>query len=375
MIRSGPMIRVNQPRLDGNEKKYLIECIESGWISSEGPFVGELERQFAQKVGRRHAIAVNSGTGALDAALTALRLPAGAEVIIPAFTIISCASAVLRAEAIPVLVDCDPSTWTMNVSDVRSKITDKTKAIMAVHIYGLPVDMDPLFELARKHDLFIVEDAAEAIGLHYKQRPCGSCGDISAFSFYSNKHVTTGEGGMILTDNDELADRCRRLRNLAFIPPRRFVHEELGWNLRMCNLQAAVGVAQLEKLDDSIARKKWMGRYYQELLADIRQLQMPVNALDYAENVYWVFGVVINPDVFMTAEELAEKLAALGIETRPFFWPMHEQPVLKRMGLFAGETYPVAERIARKGLYLPSGLSITEEEILQVSNALHQAFA
>jgi perosamine synthetase len=369
------MILVNQPRLDGNEKRYLIECIESGWISSEGPFVGEFERQFADKVGRRHAIAVNSGTGALDAILTSLKLSPGDEVIIPTFTIICCASAVLRAGATPVLVDCDPQTWNMDVSEVRSKITERTKAIMVVHIYGLPVDMDPILDLAQQHNLMIIEDAAEAIGLRYKDHWCGALGDISAMSFYANKHVTTGEGGMILTNNDELAERCRRLRNLCFSPPRRFVHEELGWNLRMCNLQAAVGLAQLERLDDSISRKRWMGQYYQRLLGDIPQIQLPLHKVAYADNIYWVFGIVLNEDVLFDAEDLAKELATLGVQTRPFFWPMHEQPVLKAMGLFRGESYPVAERIARKGLYLPCGLSLTEEEILKVSEAVHYIFS
>ena len=369
------MIPVNRPRLDGNEKRYVLECIESGWISSEGRFIAEFERHFARKVGRRHAIAVNSGTGALDAALASLNLSPVDEVIIPAFTIICCASAVLRAGATPVLADSDPQTWNMDVSEVRSRMTPRTRAIMVVHIYGLPVDMDPIVELAREHNLMIIEDAAEAIGLRYKGQWCGSFGDISAVSFYANKHVTTGEGGMIFTDNDELAERCRRFRNLCFIPPRRFVHEELGWNLRMCNIQAAIGLAQLERLDESIELKRWIGQYYQRLLADIAQIQLPVDTLDYAENVYWVFGIVIKEDVPLDAEELAKELAGLGVQTRPFFWPMHEQPVLKAMGLFKGEAYPVAERIARKGLYLPCGLGLTEPEIIEVSNAVHRVFS
>lgn len=368
------MILVNQPRLDGNEKRYLIECIESGWISSEGPFVGEFERQFAQKVGRRHAIAVNSGTGALDAALMSLRLSPGDEVIMPTFTIICCASAILRAGATPVLVDCDPLTWNMDVAEVEARITARTKAIMAVHIYGLPVDMDPILDLAQAHHLLIIEDAAEAIGLRHKGRWCGSMGDISAMSFYANKHVTTGEGGMILTDDDELAERCRSLRNLCFISSRRFVHHELGWNLRMCNVQAAVGLAQLERLDDSIGHKRWMGQYYQRLLADVPQIQLPIDITAYAENVYWVFGIVLKENVPLDAEGLAQKLAALEVQTRPFFWPMHEQPVLRRMGLFAEESYPVAERIARRGLYLPSGLNLTEAEIVSVCQAVKKVF-
>jgi perosamine synthetase len=369
------MIPVNQPRLDGNEKRYLVECIDSGWISSEGRFVTDLERHFADKVGRRHAVAVNSGTAALEAALVALGLSPGDEVIIPTFTIICCVSAVLRAGATPVLVDCDPDTWNMDVSAIETKITKRTKAIMAVHIYGLPVDMDPILHLAERYNLIVIEDAAEAIGLRYKGRLCGSFGDISAMSFYANKHVTTGEGGMIFTDDDEIAEHCRSLRNLCFNPQRRFVHEELGWNLRMCNLQAAIGLAQLERLDESVARKRWMGHYYQKTLADIPEIQLPLDSTPYADNVYWVFGIVIKEGVPIDGDELARRLQAAGVQTRPFFWPMHTQPVFKAMGLFNGESYPVAERIARKGLYLPCGLALTESEILQVSAALHNVFA
>src|SRR5438105_13507940 len=253
-------IPVNEPLLDGNEKKYLAECIDTRWISSEGPFVQRLEEGMAQHVGRKYGIAVCNGSAALDVAVTALGLGPGDEVILPTFTIISCAAAIVRAGATPVVVDCDPLTWNMDIEQVAQKITPRTRAIMVVHIYGLPVDMDPILELAEKHGLKIIEGAAELIGQTYRSqwsvvsgqwsvRPCGSFGDISTFSFYPNKHVTTGEGGMIVTDDSELAERCRSLRNLCFQAKRRFVHEELGWNLRFTNLQAALGLAQLETLD------------------------------------------------------------------------------------------------------------------------------
>lgn len=283
------MIPVNKPSLDGNERKYLMECLDSGWVSSEGPFVKRFEQSYAARLGRRHAIAVNSGTAALEAAVLALDLKPGDEVIVPAFTIICCASAVTRAGATPVLVDCDPLTWNMDVEQVRARITPRTRAIMPVHVYGLPVDMDPLLELARRHGLRVVEDAAEAIGLKYKDRECGSMGDISCVSFYANKHITTGEGGMILTADDELAARCISLRNLCLSPQRRFVHEELGWNYRMSNIQAALGVAQLEKLDRTIAMKRRMGTLYHEALRDVPGLLLPRERTPWAENVYWVF--------------------------------------------------------------------------------------
>lgn len=357
------MILVNQPALDGNERKYLLDCVDSGWISSEGPYVKRFEQSYGARLGRKHAISVSSGTAALDAAVLALELKPGDEVILPTFTIICCASAITRAGATPVVVDCDPVTWNMDLAQVRARITPRTRAIMAVHIYGLPVDMDPLLTLAREHGLRVIEDAAEAIGLKYKDRECGGMGDVSCTSFYANKHITTGEGGMILTSDDGIAERAARYRNLCFIPPRRFVHEELGWNYRMCNLQAALGLAQFEKLDRSVARKRWLGGLYQELLKDVPGIQLPLDRTPCAENVYWVFGVVLGDEVPFDATEAAARMLAKGVQTRPFFWCLHEQPVFAKMGLFTGEHYPVSERLARRGFYLPSGLSTTEEEV------------
>jgi perosamine synthetase len=366
------MIPVNEPLLNGNEKKYLNQCIETGWISSGGPFVKQFEEQFAARVGRKHGIAVCNGSMALDAAVVALGIGCGDEVILPTFTIISCAAAIVRAGAVPVVVDCDPHTWNMDVDLIEARITPKTKAIMMVHIYGLPVDVDPVLALTEKHGLRIIEDAAEMHGQTYKGCPCGSFGDISTFSFYPNKHVTSGEGGMIVTDDDDLADRCRSLRNLCFQPHKRFVHEELGWNLRMSNLQAAVGVAQLERLDEFVTRKRRMGQRYTELLADIPGLQLPLPRTDYAENIYWVYGLVLEDEVPFDAEEAMRRLRQRQIGSRPFFWPMHEQPVFRKMGLFAGESCPVAERIARRGFYIPSGLALTEAQIERVADAVRE---
>lgn len=365
-------IPVNEPLLDGNEKKYLIECIDTGWISSEGPFVKQLEQEFAARVGRKYGIAVSNGSVAIDAAIVALGIGAGDEVILPTFTIISCAAAIVRAGATPVVVDSDPVTWNMDVSQIEAKITPRTKAIMVVHIYGLPVDMDSIVNLANKYGLSIIEDAAEVHGQTYKDRPCGSFGDISTFSFYPNKHITTGEGGIIVTDDPQLAERCQSLRNLCFQPHKRFVHEELGWNLRMTNLQAAVGVAQLERLDEFVIRKRAMGNLYTELLADIPHIQLPLAKTDYADNIYWVYGIVLDDEVPFDAEVAMKKLAEHQIGTRPFFWCMHEQPVFQKMGLFEGVSCPVAERLARRGFYVPSGLALTEEKIKQVATTLRE---
>ncbi len=253
-------VPVNEPLLDGNEKKYLLECIETGWISSEGPFITKFEEQFSKKVNRKYGIAVCNGTAALEMAVLALRIGKGAEVILPTLSIISCAGAIVKAGATPVVVDCEPGTWNMDTAQVRSKITSKTKAILVVHTYGLPVDMAPIQALAKEHGLKIIEDAAEMHGQTYKNQPCGSFGDLSIFSFYPNKHVTTGEGGMVVTDSPELAERCKSLRNLCFKPERRFVHDEIGSNYRMTNLQAALGVAQLERLDSFVEKKRSIGK-------------------------------------------------------------------------------------------------------------------
>ena len=355
-------VPVNEPWLIGNERKYLNECLDTGWISSDGPFVKKFEDVFAQRVQRKHGIAVSNGSVALDVAVQVLGLGVGDEVIMPTFTIISCAAAIVRVGAIPVLVDCNPETWNMQVEQIEAKITSCTKAIMVVHLYGLPVDMDPVLALAKKYNLKIIEDAAQSVGLMYKGKPCGSFGDISTFSFYANKQVTTGEGGMILTNDDVLAERCRSLRNLCFKPERRFVHDELGYNFRITNLQAALGLAQVEKLDETIAKKKAIGAYYTKHLKEINYLQLPLATTDFAVNEYWIYGLVVKPSSPYSADEIVKKLADHGIGTRPFFWPMHEQPVFQKMELFQGERYPNAEYIARNGFYLPSGVALTREQ-------------
>lgn len=361
-------IPVNEPLLDGNEEKYLAECIDTGWISSEGPFVKRFEAEFAARVGRKHGIAVTNGTAALDAAVEAIDVGPGDEVILPTFTIISCIQQIIRSGATPVLVDAEPLTWNMDVTQIEAKVTSRTKAIMVVHIYGLPVDMDPVLDICQRHDLKLIEDAAEVIGQTYRGRPCGSFGEISTVSFYPNKHVTTGEGGMILTDDDELAETCRSLRNLCFQPGKRFVHERLGWNFRMTNLQAAVGLAQLERLDQFLERKRAIGQRYQKWLADLEGVQLPLARTDYADNLYWVYGLVVD-ERHGDAEAFMKHLASDGIGTRPFFNPMHQQPVLRDMGLFAGERYPNAERIYLQGLYMPSGLALTDSQVERVAKS------
>jgi perosamine synthetase len=356
--------------LDGNEKKYLTQCIDTGWISSEGPFIREFEEKMAAKVGRKYGIAVSNGSVAIDAAILALGIGSGDEVIMPTFTIISCAAAIVRAGAIPVLVDSKDDDWNMNVSQIESKITSKTKAIMVVHIYGMPVDMNAVLHIAKKHKIKIIEDAAEQHGQHYNGKPIGSFGDISTFSFYPNKHITTGEGGMIVTDDEELAEKCRSLRNLCFVPEKRFLHYSLGFNFRMTNLQAALGLAQLERLDQFVKIKRAMGKQYTSLLKGVKGIQLPIEKNEHAENIYWVYPIVLEKNISFDAEGAMKKLAEKKIGTRPFFWPMHEQPVFHDMGLFKNEKYPVAENIARRGFYVPSGLALKSEDINRVCEAV-----
>ena len=363
------MIPVNTPLLEGNENKYLHECINTGWISSEGPFVGRFENEFAEKVNRKFGISVTNGTTALELAVKAIGIHAGDEVILPSFTIISCADAIVRAGATPVLVDCYMDTWNMDVSKIESVITEKTKAILAVHIYGLPAEMDLILAIAKKYDLKVIEDAAQMHGQTYKGKPCGSFGDVSTFSFYANKIITTGEGGMLLTNNEEIAKKARYYKNLCFNNETRFVHQNSGWNMRMTNLQAAVGVAQLEQLDKLVEKKRWIGNLYHELLGDIREFQLPIDQREYAENIYWVFGIVLN-DCSYSVQEICTHLSKNKIGTRPFFWPMHEQPVYLKQGLFNDTSLPNSEFLARNGFYLPSGLGITETEIRTVAHCL-----
>ncbi|NJB69185.1 perosamine synthetase [Desulfobaculum xiamenense] len=365
-------IPVSTPVFEGRERELLAQCIETGWISSEGPFVEALERGMAKRTGRAHGVAMSSGSCALQAAVGALNLHPGDEVIIPSFTIISCAAAVIRSGATPVAVDCDPRTWCMDVDLVRQAVTPRTRAVMPVHIYGLTVDMTRLDVLTAEYGLAMVEDAAEAHGQQCDSHPCGGFGTMSVFSFYPNKLITTGEGGMVLTDDEALAMRLRSMRNLCFEPQRRFVHDELGWNWRMSNVQAAIGVAQLDLLDTFVERKRTMGRRYDALLADIPGLERPLPSTPFADNAYWVYGVVLADEVPLDAVQAMRRLAERGIGTRPFFWPMHEQPVFRRMGLFADTHCPVSERIARRGFYIPSGLGLTEEQQERVAAALRE---
>ena len=366
-------IPVNEPLLDGNEKKYLNECIDTGWISSEGPFVKKFENNFAKYIGKKYSIAVSNGTAAIDISIEALNLKKNDEIIIPAFTIISCVNQIIRSGIKPIFVDCKKDTFNIDISKIESKITSKTKALMVVHIYGLPVDMNPVLSLAKKYNLKIIEDTAEVIGQTYYNKKCGSFGDLSTFSFYPNKHITTGEGGMILTDDYKLYKKCKKLRNLSFSenPDKRFIHHDLGWNYRMTNLQAAIGVAQLEKVEEKIIKKRQIGEWYNNRLKNISEIKLPISSKDYAKNIYWVYGILINKNV-CNAKQLRKTLSLNGIGTRPFFYPLNRQPIIKKHG-FHQEKCPNSFYIYNQGLYLPSGLNLNLEQVNRVCDILIKA--
>lgn len=371
-MNNNSFIPVNEPLLNGKEKGYLNQAIDSGWISSEGPFVRNFEKKFSSKVNRKFGIAVCNGSAALEVAVNAIGIKAGDEVIMPNFTIISCALPVVRIGAKPILIDADPFTFNMNVENIESKISDKTKAIMVVHIYGLPVDMDPILSLAKKYNLKIIEDAAEMHGQTYKGKSCGSFGDVSTFSFYPNKLITTGEGGMVVTDDEDIAEKSISLRNLYFDKDRKYIHEELGYNFRMTNLQAAIGLAQLDRYEEFIQKKRKIGYLYNQYLEDIPQIQLPVKNTDYAENIYWVYGIVLKDNLSIVSDKIIGLLKSKNIGARHFFYPMSKQPVFLKLGLFKNENYPESERLAEKGFYIPSGMALEEEQIERIAKVLKE---
>jgi perosamine synthetase len=374
------LIPVNEPFLGEREAQYVLDCVRTGWVSSAGSYLERFERTFAEWCGRRFGVAVSNGTVALELALECLDLQQGDEVILPTFTIISCLQAVVYAEGTPIFVDADPLTWCANPEEIARKVTSRTRAIMPVHIYGHPVDMDPILQLAQERGIAVVEDAAEAHGAEYLRdwraggtswARCGSFGEMSCFSFYANKVITTGEGGMVLTDDPSLADRLRSRRNLCFQSRRRFLHDELGHNFRMTNLQAALGVAQLERVGDLVARKREIGARYSTMLQGIKGLQLPTEEA-WARSVYWMYGLVLDEGTGWDAASAADFLWERGIETRPFFLGMHAQPVVKARWPQENGTFPVADRLARQGLYLPSGLALKDDQLELICEAVKE---
>lgn len=381
------MIPISKPIIPKKAKKYLLDSLNSGWISGAGPYVAKFEDQFANFTGAKFAIACSSGTTAIHLALASLNIGPGDEVILPSFTMISTILPVIYTGATPILVDVEDSTGNIDPNLVEKKLTHKTRAIIPVHINGHPADMTSLLNLAQKYNLSIIEDAAEAHGAEYKlppsslRRPClptgrqgsikkvGSIGNLGCFSFYANKIVTAGEGGMVTTNSSQLSARLRSLRNLARSPKKHFYHQEIAFNYRMSSLQAALGLASLEEVEMILQRKRKIASLYNQLLKDIKSIELPSEA-SWAKSVYWQYGIKIKSGSKLNRDQLADILASNNIETRNFFIPLHLQPVFKKMGLFKGEKYPVAENLGKVGLNIPTGPNIKISQIRYIAKII-----
>ena len=358
-------IPVNKPLITREDLNYLNKSISKGWVSSEGPEVKRFENNFSNFIGNKYSVAVSSGTAALEIAIKSLKLKKGDEVIIPNFTIISNAMAVLKEGLNIKLVDCNIKDWNMDIFEIEKKITKKTKAIIATHIYNFPLRVDILKKICKKNKIILIEDAAEVIGQKLNNKLCGSYGDISIFSFYANKQITTGEGGMITTNSKKLYEQSKSLRNLCFGKQDRFNHEDIGWNYRMTNLQASLGVSQLKRIKSIVSRRHRVGNEYFQKLKNNKNIYIPETTRSYAKNIYWVIAfVIINKNLNIDAKKLMKRLIAYGIQTRPFFWPMHKQKVFKeKYKINTSGNYKNSEYISKYGLYLPSSLDIKSNQI------------
>jgi len=362
-------IPVAEPEFGETELRYVTDCVTSGWISSLGPYVNRFETLLAHFCGVKHAIAVANGTVALHLGLVAARIGKGDEVIVPDMTFVATGNVVHHAGATPVLVDVDAATWNISPRAIEAAITRRTKAIIPVHLYGYPCDMEAIGAIAKRHKLLVIEDAAEALGAELNGRPAGSFGDIASFSFYANKTLTTGEGGLCTTNDDRLAARMRFLRDHAMSPKRRYYHPEIGYNYRLTALQAAFGTAQAERLPDLIEKKQRIAAMYREQLAGIPGLTLPPQRPE-ARSSYWMFSVLIGRAFGRSRDELAIELRARGIETRPFFMPLHKMPPYK-----TPRRFPVATRLGREGLSLPSATRLTAAQVQEVADAIRDLSA
>lgn len=366
MAKPQTTIPVAEPLLAGNELNYVTDCVKSGWVSSLGKYVRDFEEQFANYCGAQYGVATFNGTVALHLLAATLNLGPGDEVIMPSLTYVASANGVRYTGAAPVFVDSERATWNIDPNTVAAAITPRTKAIMAVHLYGQPADMDSLRAIADDHGLLLLEDAAEAHGARYKNRRVGGLSDAAIFSFYGNKIITTGEGGIIVTSNKSWADRAFFLENQGRYSDNPYWHPEVAYNYRMTNIQAALGLAQLEKIDDLLAIRQRNAAHYNRRLANVPGLTLPPQT-DWADNVYWMYSVVVENEFGLTRDELRAKLRAAGIETRPFFYPVHTLPMYA-----TGQSLPVAEELGRRGLNLPSGATLTPEQIDYICDTIGQ---
>jgi len=361
---------VAEPEIGEEELKNIVEAVKSGWVSSKGKFIEEFESSFAKYIGVKYGIATSNGTAALHLALAALNIGEGDEVIVPDLTFAATINAVIYTGAKPVIVDINPDYWCIDPDKLEKAITPNTKAIIPVHLYGHPCDMEAVMEIAAKHDLHVIEDAAEAHGAEYRGKKVGSFGHISCFSFYGNKIITTGEGGMCLTNDEELAERIKILRDHGMNPKKRYWHDVVGFNYRMTNLQAALGLAQLGKIERFVERKRRIAKIYAEELSSMEGITLHPE-MSWAKCVYWLYSILIdNKKMKITRDELAEKLEENGIETRKFFYPLHEMPVYRKYTRFA---YPTSSRISREGLNLPSSTKLSEEDVKYITQRIRES--
>ena len=374
MKKINKFIPVNIPKLNKEEKKNINICLKTNWISSEGKFVKEFEKKFSSFNKRKYGIAVSSGTAALEVAIKSLNLKKGTEVIIPSFSIISTALCVVKCGLKPILIDCNIETWNVDAENVINKISSKTSAIIITHIYGLPVNLSKIIQKAKQKKIKIIEDAAEVIGLTYKNKICGSFGDLSTFSFYANKHITTGEGGMIVTNDKKLSLKCKSLRNLSFSKSYfdRYNHDDIGWNYRMTNLQAALGCGQLKNIKTIIKRKREIGNLYYKYLKYNKKILLQENSNSYSNNIYWVFGILLKKNLKISRNTIMKKLLGYNIDTRPFFLSMNKQKIFKQKKIFKNIKMPNSEFLSDNGFYVPSGLGISNKEIKYVCFALNK---
>ena len=361
---------VSIPYISQRDINSVNKVLKKGWISSDGPEVRKFESEFSKFIGRKYSVTVSSGTAALEIAIKALGIKKNDEVLIPNFTIISNALAVVKQQAKPVLVDCNLENWNIDINQLENKINKKTKAIIVTHIYSFANDMDKILKICRKNSIFVIEDAAEVIGLKYKNKKCGSFGDISTFSFYANKQITTGEGGMISVNKFDLYNKCKSLRNLCFGKLNRFNHEDIGWNYRMTNIQAALGLSQIKNINKIVKKKIMIGRQYYKNLKLNKNLTILPPFISYSKNIYWVVGILIK-NKKIKSSLLAIELRKFGIMTRPFFWPMHEQQIFKKMKLFKKSKFPNSSYLARYGLYLPSYYNLNNKQIDYISSVVN----
>jgi perosamine synthetase len=362
-------IPVAAPTLNGNEKAYVLDCLDSTWISSNGKYIEQFERAFAEFCGVKHAAACCNGTVALHLALMALGVKPKDEVIVPTLTFVATANAVTYCGARPVFADSEPETWNVDPEQIEAKITTRTKGIIVVHLYGHPVDMGSVMSIARRHNLFVIEDAAEAHGAEYKGRKVGSIGDIATFSFYGNKIVTTGEGGMVVSNDDSLITKVWQLKGQGMDPNRRYWFPIVGYNYRMTNVAAAIGLAQLEKVEWHIERRREVAKWYYQALKDNPSLTLPVEK-EWAKNVYWMFSVVVDEGVKKSRDQIMQELAAQGIETRPVFHPMHTLPPYQRSS--KGQQFPVADRLGSRGINLPTWAGLKQADVEFICKVLKE---